>query len=56
MKQNFTVRQDAFGSAHPPLRLTLGGAAYGSISTTLAERLRMLEAQKDVAFSADSIS
>ncbi|RKT20857.1 short-subunit dehydrogenase [Paraburkholderia sp. RAU2J] len=43
-------------SAHPPLRLTLGGSAYESISAALAERLRMLEAQKDIAFSADSTS
>jgi NAD(P)-dependent dehydrogenase (short-subunit alcohol dehydrogenase family) len=46
----------AADSAHPPLRLTLGGGAYDSISAALAERLRMLEAQKDIAFSADSIS
>jgi NAD(P)-dependent dehydrogenase (short-subunit alcohol dehydrogenase family) len=45
----------AVDSAHPPLRLTLGGGAYDSISAALAERLRMLEAQKDIAFSADSI-
>ncbi|MFM0313944.1 SDR family oxidoreductase [Paraburkholderia nemoris] len=42
--------------AHPPLRLTLGGGAYDSIRAALAERLRVLDAQKDVAFSADSIS
>jgi NAD(P)-dependent dehydrogenase (short-subunit alcohol dehydrogenase family) len=42
--------------AHPPLRLTLGGGAYDSIRAALAERLRVLEAQKDIAFSADSIS
>ncbi|NPT44647.1 SDR family oxidoreductase [Paraburkholderia sp. 1N] len=45
----------AADSAHPPLRLTLGGGAYDSISAALAERLRMLEAQKDIAFSVDSI-
>ena len=45
----------AADSAHPPLRLTLGGGAYDSISAALAERLKMLEAQKDIAFSADSI-
>jgi NAD(P)-dependent dehydrogenase (short-subunit alcohol dehydrogenase family) len=44
----------AADSAHPPLRLTLGSGAYHSISAALAERLRMLEAQKDIAFSADS--
>ncbi|MCX4148327.1 SDR family oxidoreductase [Paraburkholderia madseniana] len=42
--------------AHPPLRLTLGGGAYDSIRAALAERLRVLEAQKDIAFSVDSIS
>jgi NAD(P)-dependent dehydrogenase (short-subunit alcohol dehydrogenase family) len=40
-------------SAHPPLRLTLGGGAYDSIRAALAERLRVLEAQKDIAFTAD---
>ena len=45
----------AADSAHPPLRLTLGGGAYDSIRASLAERLRVLEA-KDIAFSADSIS
>lgn len=44
----------AADSAHPPLRLTLGSGAYDSISAALAERLRMLEAQKDIAFSADT--
>jgi short-subunit dehydrogenase len=37
----------------PPLRLTLGSTAYGSISTALAHRLRALEAQKDAALAAD---
>ena len=46
----------AADSAHPPLRLTLGGGAYDSIRDALTERLSMLEAQKDIAFSADSIS
>ncbi len=36
-----------------PLRLTLGSTAYASISTALAERLRTLEAQREVAYSAD---
>jgi NAD(P)-dependent dehydrogenase (short-subunit alcohol dehydrogenase family) len=63
---SFTIRGDAgrtvaamiaaADSAHPPLRLTLGGTAYDSIRAALAERLRMLEAQKDIALSADSIS
>jgi NAD(P)-dependent dehydrogenase (short-subunit alcohol dehydrogenase family) len=44
----------AADSAKPPLRLTLGGGAYGSISAALSERLKRLEAQRDVAFSADS--
>ena len=61
---SFAVRGDAdktvaamivaADSAHPPLRLTLGGGAYNTISAALAERLRVLEAQKDIAFSADS--
>jgi NAD(P)-dependent dehydrogenase (short-subunit alcohol dehydrogenase family) len=44
---------DAVDADRPPLRLTLGSTAYASISQALAERLRLLEAQKDVAFSAD---
>lgn len=44
----------AADSAHPPLRLTLGGTAYTSISAALAERLKVLEAQKDIAFSVDA--
>jgi NAD(P)-dependent dehydrogenase (short-subunit alcohol dehydrogenase family) len=43
----------AADSTHPPLRLTLGGGAYGSISAALAERLKTLQAQKEIAFSAD---
>jgi hypothetical protein len=46
----------AADSARPPLRLTLGAGAYGAIGAALGERLKMLEAQKDVAFSADSAS
>ncbi|CAB3650362.1 3-phenylpropionate-dihydrodiol/cinnamic acid-dihydrodiol dehydrogenase [Paraburkholderia sediminicola] len=46
----------AADSAHPPLRLTLGGGACDSIRAALAERLKVLEAQKDIAFSVDSIS
>lgn len=46
----------AANSAHPPLRLTLGGRAYESIRAALGERMRMLDAQKDIAFSADSVS
>jgi NAD(P)-dependent dehydrogenase (short-subunit alcohol dehydrogenase family) len=43
----------AIDADNPPLRLALGSTAYSSISQALAERLRLLEAQKDVAFSAD---
>jgi NAD(P)-dependent dehydrogenase (short-subunit alcohol dehydrogenase family) len=46
----------AADSADPPLRLTLGGGAYDSVNAALAGRLRMLEEQKDIAFSADSTS
>jgi NAD(P)-dependent dehydrogenase (short-subunit alcohol dehydrogenase family) len=44
---------DAVDAGSLPSRLTLGSTAYASISQVLAERLRSLEAQKDVAFSAD---
>lgn len=37
----------------PPLRLTLGSTAYSSISQALRARLEALEAQRDVAHSAD---
>jgi NAD(P)-dependent dehydrogenase (short-subunit alcohol dehydrogenase family) len=40
--------------ANPPLRLTLGAGAYRSISAALSERLKTLEAHREVAFSADS--
>jgi len=36
-----------------PFRLTLGSAAYASIRAALAERLQSLEAQRDIALSAD---
>jgi len=39
------------GSA--PTRITLGGDAYSYVHTALAERLAVLEAQKDLAFSTD---
>ena len=39
--------------AKPALRLVLGGTAYNSISQALSQRLAALEAQRDVAFSAD---
>ena len=40
-------------SEKPPLRLTLGSTAYSSISQALSARLSALEAQRDVADSAD---
>jgi NAD(P)-dependent dehydrogenase (short-subunit alcohol dehydrogenase family) len=40
-------------SPTPPLRLALGSIAYESIHTALTERLKSLEAQKDIAYSAD---
>jgi hypothetical protein len=43
----------AADSAKPVLRLTLGSTAYDSISHALAKRLAAIEAQRDVAFSAD---
>ncbi len=36
-----------------PLRLTLGSTAYAAIRATLSEQLQALDAQKDIAFSAD---
>jgi NAD(P)-dependent dehydrogenase (short-subunit alcohol dehydrogenase family) len=44
----------AADSAHPPLRLVLGGTAYESISAALAGRMKALESQRDIAYSADS--
>jgi len=43
----------AADAVSPPLRLALGSTAYASISQALTERLRVLEAQKQVTFSAD---
>lgn len=43
----------AADSEAPALRLTLGSIAYESISKALAERLASLEAQRDLALSAD---
>ncbi len=61
--QTFDVKGDASRTVdamivaadadRPALRLTLGSTAYASISTALAERLRTLEAQREVAYSAD---
>lgn len=44
----------AADQATPPLRLTLGSTAHDSIMRALNDRLRVLEAQRDVAFSADA--
>ncbi|AQZ54497.1 SDR family oxidoreductase [Martelella mediterranea] len=40
-------------SEAPPLRLALGSTAYASISQALSARLRAVEAQREVADSAD---
>lgn len=37
----------------PALRLALGGTAFESISSALTRRLAAIEAQRDVAYSAD---
>lgn len=39
--------------AEPALRLVLGSTAYNSISPALSQRLAAVEAQRDLAFSAD---
>jgi hypothetical protein len=62
-KGSFAVKGDAVrtvdtmisaaDSAKPALRLALGSTAYDSISHALAKRLAAIEAQRDVAFSAD---
>ncbi len=44
----------AADATNPPLRLALGSTAYENIHSALAQRLESLEAQRDVAFSADS--
>jgi NAD(P)-dependent dehydrogenase (short-subunit alcohol dehydrogenase family) len=41
-------------SETPPLRLALGSTAYSSISQALSARLKALEAQREVANSADT--
>ncbi|MBO4226989.1 SDR family oxidoreductase [Bradyrhizobium neotropicale] len=43
----------AADSTTPPLRLALGSTAYDSISKALTQRLVRIEAQREVAFSAD---
>jgi NAD(P)-dependent dehydrogenase (short-subunit alcohol dehydrogenase family) len=59
----FSVRGDAektvdamiaaAGAERPALRLALGGTAFESISSALTRRLAAIEAQRDVAYSAD---
>ena len=39
---------------HPALRLTLGSTAYSSISKALRDRQQSLEAQREIAYSADA--
>ena len=39
---------------HPALRLTLGSTAYSSISKALRARQQSLEAQREIAYSADA--
>ncbi|EWY36272.1 short-chain dehydrogenase [Skermanella stibiiresistens SB22] len=44
---------EAADSDHPPLRLALGSTAYENIRAALTKRLDALEAQRDIALSAD---
>ncbi len=44
---------EAADSDHPPLRLALGSTAYENIRAALTKRLEALEAQRDIALSAD---
>jgi hypothetical protein len=43
----------AADSSAPPLRLTLGSFAYGSIRKALNDRLAVLEASKTITLSTD---
>jgi hypothetical protein len=43
----------AADAERPALRLALGGTAFESISSALTRRLAAIEAQRDVAYSAD---
>lgn len=43
----------AADSPNPALRLALGSTAYASISKALAQRLKAIEVQRAIAFSAD---
>ena len=51
--RSVTAMIAAMDSERPPLRLALGSTAHRSIGAALANRLQALEAQKDVALSAD---
>jgi NAD(P)-dependent dehydrogenase (short-subunit alcohol dehydrogenase family) len=51
--KSVTAMLDAMDAERPALRLALGSTAYNSISAALAARLQALEAQRDVALSAD---
>ena len=44
----------AADAKHPALRLTLGSTAYNSISKALRERQESLNAQREIAYSADA--
>ncbi|OSQ39377.1 SDR family oxidoreductase [Thalassospira mesophila] len=60
---DFAIKGDAVKTAQAminsvdvkpaPVRVTLGSTAYHSVHAALTERLHALEAQKDIAFSAD---
>ncbi|WP_343226152.1 SDR family oxidoreductase [Luteimonas sp. BDR2-5] len=43
----------AADSTAPPLRLALGSTAYGNIARELSKRLAAVEAQRELAYSAD---
>ena len=51
--KSVTAMLDAIDAERPALRLALGSTAYNSISAALSARLRAVEAQRDVALSAD---
>ena len=44
----------AADTKHPALRLTLGSTAYSSISKALRDRQQNLQAQREIAYSADA--
>ena len=51
--KSVTAMLDAMDAERPALRLALGSTAYNSISAALFARLRAVEAQTNVALSAD---